>query len=706
MRKKAYLMKWSIEKTIIGGFGLTLVLLGVVTWISYGNNQRVIKASEWTKHTYNVRRNLYELISKLKDIETTQRGYVITGDKSYLQAYTEAITAATKTIAAIKNLTSDNINQQRRVVELNSNLENFLAISDRNIDVRKNQVFNLEKHQEITAEEQDALDEVLHIITDMQDEENILLSVRTEKEDESFHAMTKIVALTNIFTFLLIPITAGIIYKDSQHRQKIEKALRTSEERFAGILDIAQEAIISLNEDLEITLFNQGAEQIFGYRSEEVLYQSLDLLLPENLKLNYRQYIRDFVNDELNRPNRVENWGQIQVRKKSAKLLTAEASVSKITVEETHIITLVIRDITSRQEAEIKLASANEQLTKWVNELETYNQQLNKLSTISETLQACLNLEEVYHVIAKLVPPLFSGVSGALYIMRDSKDLLQRVATWGNCGSQEHFKPYQCWGLRLSKTHLITNPDQELICDHFHDYQNAESGCIPIMNGGELLGLLLLSSQNSQELDTSKIVLARNISEQIALALSNLKLREKLRTQSIRDGLTGLFNRRYLEESLQKEITIAETNHQPLAVIMLDVDHFKRFNDTYGHEGGDVLLKELGMFIRNTIRPEDIACRYGGEEFTILLPNTNLEEAEQIGEKLRLGVKHLDLRYRQQLLGSITLSLGLAVFPTNGTNREVLVQAADMALYEAKHTGRDRLVKAAEKKSDLSPLAG
>lgn len=190
-------------------------------------------------------------------------------------------------------------------------------------------------------------------------------------------------------------------------------------------------------------------------------------------------------------------------------------------------------------------------------------------------------------------------------------------------------------------------------------------------------------------LTQTKQQLAVTVAEHIALSLANLKLRETLQNQSIRDPLTGLFNRRYLEESLEREVNRAQRKQQTLGIIMLDVDHFKRFNDTFGHEAGDAVLRKLGQFLHTHIRVSDIACRYGGEELTLILPEASLDVTHQRAEQIREGVKHLQVQHRHQPLDAITLSLGVACFPQHGLTGEAVMQAADAALYRAKKEGRD-----------------
>jgi diguanylate cyclase (GGDEF)-like protein len=236
-----------------------------------------------------------------------------------------------------------------------------------------------------------------------------------------------------------------------------------------------------------------------------------------------------------------------------------------------------------------------------------------------------------------------------------------------------------------------------LKCKHLHSdlHSNSSSGeslCIPMMVQGELLGLLNLNSSELEQLTPTKQKLAETIATNFALTIANLKLRSRLEEENIRDPLTGLFNRRYMEESLQREIYKCDRKQEILAIIMLDVDYFKQFNDSYGHLTGDALLRELGSFLQTNIRASDIACRYGGEELIVIMPETPLEFAQQRGEQIRQKVKNIQLKCEPQIDLTLSLSLGVACFPLHGLTAQAVIKAADTALYRAKREGRDRVM--------------
>jgi diguanylate cyclase (GGDEF)-like protein len=234
-------------------------------------------------------------------------------------------------------------------------------------------------------------------------------------------------------------------------------------------------------------------------------------------------------------------------------------------------------------------------------------------------------------------------------------------------------------------------------CQHYAHGHSGAHLCVPLVAQEGAFGLLHVSraSVDSQASGSEAWQhLAQAMSETVSLALANLNLRESLRNQSIRDPLTGLFNRRYMQESLERELLRATRSSYAIGIIMLDIDHFKNFNDTFGHAAGDQMLRELGSFLKLQVRGGDIVCRYGGEEFTIILPEASLAIARQRAELLHREARQLQVQYQGQPLGPITLSLGVAAFPQHGTAADALLQVADEALYRAKNAGRDRVVSA------------
>jgi len=277
---------------------------------------------------------------------------------------------------------------------------------------------------------------------------------------------------------------------------------------------------------------------------------------------------------------------------------------------------------------------------------------------------------------------------------------LEAMASWGKIEPGAlTFHPEECWALRMGQEHLVKDPVSGLVCGHLAGAVSTGSLCVPMNAHGENLGVFLLiknpheTSADDPRSD-SRQRLATTAARQIALSLANLKLKDSLMQQAIRDPLTGLFNRRYMEETMEREIFRVMRKEAPLGIIMLDVDSFKHHNDSWGHEAGDMLLQAVGSFLRSNIRREDIACRYGGDEFVLILPEAPLEVTCLRAEKLRQEVQRLQVNYRGQPLGSLTISLGVAAFPNHGDRVELVIKAADAALYRAKEEGRNRVVTA------------
>lgn len=322
------------------------------------------------------------------------------------------------------------------------------------------------------------------------------------------------------------------------------------------------------------------------------------------------------------------------------------------------------------------------------------------LNEMGEMLQAAINMEEAYMVVGRLAAQLFPEVNGALFILNPSRNLLEAATGWGPSppgGKDAIFTPDECWALRRGRPHVVREPDADLLCQHLSE--PSAYLCVPLVAQGEAMGIFHLSSSRTLKAPSmvwtdAKRQLAITVAEHLALALANLKLRETLRSQSIRDPLTGLFNRRYMEETLEREILRAKRNHTSLSVIMIDIDHFKQFNDKFGHDAGDVVLQKLSSLLQSGFRGEDIPCRHGGEEFALLLPDTSLEDACQRAEQLRVSVEKLEIYYREKPLGRITLSIGIAVFPDHGSEPKMLLRLADEALYRAKANGRNQVMVA------------
>jgi diguanylate cyclase (GGDEF)-like protein len=345
------------------------------------------------------------------------------------------------------------------------------------------------------------------------------------------------------------------------------------------------------------------------------------------------------------------------------------------------------------QENEEKVIEANEALIK-------RNKDIHLLQELSSYLHSCLDLEEAYSLIERYANQLLLDFKGSFYLMHESRNYLECVFDWANPRFNEKvLKPDQCWAIRRGYIHQVADLKTELVCPHSKNVgiTDVASICIPMMAKNDIIGLLYLEwrappIENASLLSAQKVNMAVAFSEQISLAISNIKLRERLRNQSLRDPLTGLYNRRYLEETIDRELFRSKRDSSSLAFLMIDIDHFKTFNDTFGHTAGDIVLQSFGGLLNKFLRKGDMSCRLGGEEFALVLSNISVENAVQRAQELNKRVSNLHIVYEGNTLGLITISIGVAMYPDHGKNLEELSHFADKALYEAKQNGRNRTI--------------
>jgi diguanylate cyclase (GGDEF)-like protein/PAS domain S-box-containing protein len=482
--------------------------------------------------------------------------------------------------------------------------------------------------------------------------------------------------------------------------QKYKEAIRQSihgmnygtesEEGYRELFENASDIIYTHDFEGTFLSINRAVERIAGYsRIEALQMRIVDIIAPEYLQQSQRM-IDPLISGES--PFNCE----LEILAKDGSRIALGISTRPIYRGGKAIaVQGIARDITKRKQTEAALQEANQKLEAWVNELEQRTREMTLLNDMGDILRACLSTEEAYHVIVQVAQQIFPVRVGALYIISSSRNTVESAAMWGDHSLAESaFSPQECWALRRGRTHAIEQPGAGLICRHIHQPLHDGYLCIPMMAQSEALGVLHLMQPDGVKMTEAKQRLAETMSEHIAMALSNLRLHETLRSQSIRDPLTGLFNRRFMEEALELEIRRAARNQRPLGMIMIDLDNFKYFNDTFGHEAGDLLLKELGVLLKSNIRAEDIACRYGGEEFTLIMPEGTGVVTRQRAEFFREAIQRINLQYRGNPLGPLTASMGVAVFPDHGRTAGDLITAADKALYRSKNAGRDRVTLA------------
>jgi diguanylate cyclase (GGDEF)-like protein len=321
------------------------------------------------------------------------------------------------------------------------------------------------------------------------------------------------------------------------------------------------------------------------------------------------------------------------------------------------------------------------------------------LGEVTQLFQACKSVQEICKVARNRLQAISPDLSGALYLTSTAGEHLEAVMTWGAFEAVEDiFTPDDCWALRRGRPHLVDRANDLISCGHTHEDNAVWHLCLPLMAQGEALGVLYFTvstngdkTRINKSLTTdSKLLFYMNFSETLAMALANMRLRESLQHQAIRDPLTGLFNRRYLHETLRRELKRVARAEEPLTAVTIDIDHFKKFNDTHGHDAGDEVLKTVAEILQSRTRAEDIACRLGGEEFALVYPGMPAEVAIGRVESILKEVQAHEIFHLGKKLDPVTLSAGIAVFPSHAEDPDALLHAADQALYQSKKAGRNR----------------
>jgi diguanylate cyclase (GGDEF)-like protein/PAS domain S-box-containing protein len=497
----------------------------------------------------------------------------------------------------------------------------------------------------------------------------------------------------------------------------------------AQVLENTDDAVIVKDLNAVVTCWNRAACSMYGFSAQEAVGQPLRKLHAADLSdadyARILERVRGGIPTSSTAERRKKSGEIVRVAIKTAPLMDREGKlVGEITIardvtalhhteqalraaQETLQVRLagirdanrnLTREIAARHKTDAEMRRNNKALAATIRQLESFHRDGEALSRMAELLQSCTQRVEAYTIVRETGAQLFPDAAGSLFIYRESRDVLEYACSWGNARQPATtLAPDECWALRLGNPHFVPRKGT-IRCRHAPE--DVESYvCMPVQGQGQVLGLLHIAVDvNSRSTRPARDVeqRLRAMTDRVGPALANLKLRDALREMALRDGLTGLYNRRYLEDVLGRELHRAERSGKPVAVVMIDIDHFKRFNDKFGHDAGDFVLSALARVISKSIRPSDIACRYGGEELAVVLADADLDCARGRAEQMRLAIRETNLVHQGQALPAPTASFGVAVYPANGTKPADLLKAADQAMYRAKDAGRDRVCDAAE----------
>lgn len=482
------------------------------------------------------------------------------------------------------------------------------------------------------------------------------------------------------------------IETDITARKQAEHELRISEQRMRALFESSAYAMVVVDAAGEIELVNPAAQRLFGCREAELVGRHIALLLPPTGFDRHGEALEPLLATGL--PDAIGRAREIAARSWEGREFPVELALAEFPTPQGPRYAATIRDISQRCTMEAEARALTERLKASIAALEANQRHAQHLAAMSDLLHGCNAELEIHLVAARYLPLVLDDAAGVLYLQAAGGELVPRCA-WGGPAPSVSMREDDCWALRLARPYE-SEAERGPGCPHAGRHA-AGTLCVPLVAQGDALGVLCLNHVTpladgaARERRRARAMAA---AERIALALSNLRLREDLREQAMRDPLTGLVNRRYMQESLVRELARCERRGLPLAVLMVDIDHFKHFNDEFGHTAGDRVLLMVAEVLVGEVRREDVVSRFGGEEFLLVLPEADLATACERAERARLAVARLRPGEDEEWSGTLSISVGASAYPEHGSSPEALIRAADAALYAAKRSGRNRVVEA------------
>jgi diguanylate cyclase (GGDEF)-like protein/PAS domain S-box-containing protein len=653
--------------SLLGGV-LALLLLAAVDVVAYRSARHQAAYERWVLHTQEVIEQLEGIRSGIATAESALRGFVLTTDARYLVEFEPGLLHAQRSLQGVLRLTKDNRVQQARLETLKLFVERRVALllTHRESAKQGERWAPPEQARELTEQIRANVERMLH-------EERRLLRQRRELADSKVDTTSHTVLGGVSLSLLLGAGALWLTLRETRRRERAERELVREHSILDSIFEGTTDTIYVKNSRGRYLLINTAGAAVFGKSVAEVVGSDDRDLLPPGAagKLVERDLAVMQSGESKTYEEEIEVGGEPRV------FLSTKAPYRG---PDRQIISLIgiSRDVTQRKRAE-----------------EARLAEMSLLLEMGELLQACRTIDEATVVVDKLAARFFPRQSGSVSIFFSSRNLLDTTVVWGDASLANKgatFPPDECWALRRGQPHLVDEKTGSVGCGHLPPRPTAGAVlCVPMLAHGEVLGVLSLHSQS--QFSNEERHLVNVVADQISLAIANLRLRETLRNQSIRDPLTGLFNRRYAEETLDRELYRAEREKTALSVVVIDVDHFKRFNDSFGHDAGDQVLRSIAEVLSARTRGGDVVARMGGEELLLILPGATANEAHRKADALREEVAALRVAHMGRALGEVTFSGGVATSDgTQPLGSKALLIAADEALYRAKREGRNRLI--------------
>jgi diguanylate cyclase (GGDEF)-like protein len=672
-----------------------LIIVLIVSVVSFHQVNQLIRANRWVEHTYKVMQTADKILYNVTNAESHQRGYLVTGDNQFIADLDSIKTTIKQEFDNLAYLIQDNPSQEDRVARFMELTNQRMQILVQTIQLKMSNKLNTQEGMNLFQQGENSSNQVKDLAHEIKSIESVLLNERNIWAVNSTRFTNLIIIVGNIISLGGLVLAFVLSNKELTRSLKEEKNRKNAELQLRSILAGASDMIAAVDNEYRYITFNEAYQREFKrlFNKSLTIGMKMDDALSEapssksKLINSWKESLRggEFVRNMEFEINKEQN--------------TYEITSSLIKNEDNEITGAVhiVRNISKQIQEQLELKEFNEKLNAGMQALQDRNDQINLLVEMSDIMLACNSLNELSEVMTKYCQRMLNFASGYLYIMHPSKNYLEVATTWGSPNAQNKiFSPDQCWAIRLGRLHHVGTTHNKLICPHIKTTVQEESTflCVPLMAQNDIYGLLYLElvGEIPMSFSENQRLLITAFSELTALAFANIRLRENLRYQSMRDPLTGLYNRRYLEDFLTKQIHQAEQSKTPLTLLMLDLDHFKKINDNYGHDAGDAALKEVTKLLQNDIRVGDLAARYGGEEFVIVFYNADLETVKNRAETIRYEVSMLQMKYGAQAVGPISISIGIAIYSEDGHTASELIESADKALYFAKSHGKNQII--------------
>jgi diguanylate cyclase (GGDEF)-like protein/PAS domain S-box-containing protein len=452
-----------------------------------------------------------------------------------------------------------------------------------------------------------------------------------------------------------------------------------------ALLEMLPDAVMVAAEDGRVVAANRQAGRLFSGPRTEMIGQPIESLMPEAFRASHQRLRDRYWSWPDARPVGVGK--EVAALRRDGTTMWVEVGLSMLSCEEGKFVVASMRDVSDARRECADLDRARAKLADQLAALERENKGLRGAERVAQMLQSAVSEPEILQIVSENCARLLPQVSGTL-MLRDQAGLrLTVVASWG--AGHDDARPLDakdCWAVRVAKVCGTRYPGNAPRCSHADG--SGDYLCMPLLALDRCTGVLQLRpTVDGSAIDPLDEELASTLVNHGALALSNFRMRELLEAEAIRDPLSGLFNRRYMEKALQRELSHSARHRRPFCLVLLDIDHFKGFNDSYGHDAADAVLCEVARFLEENTRAEDIVCRYGGDELVLILPDTALQAGTAKAESLQAGIVGRHVSHLGQLLPSVTVKTGVSAFPRDGNDFSSLFRAADAALLRAKGVG-------------------